>query len=49
MIANFSCKVLHMNFGDLRNGRKTGLGQLRALPSDWYQLTKFRVGRISAL
>ena len=31
MIADFSCGVPHMKFGDFRNERRTGLGLLRKI------------------
>lgn len=34
MIADFSCRVTHMKFGDFRNGRTTGLGHEETYAND---------------
>jgi hypothetical protein len=49
MIADFSCRVPHMKFGEFRNGRRNGLSQERAVASDRCQAIKFRVRLISAV
>ena len=45
MIADFSCRVPHMRFGDFRNGQTTGLGHLQPLANDCSGAVRFGVLR----
>lgn len=49
MIADFSCRVPHMKFGDFRNGRTTGLGQKRTLVSCTLRFIQLRRTRLVAV